>query len=160
MRLRRAGPGDLAAAGAVTVAAYGPFLEGPHDPYVARLADTATRARQAELWVAADDDGTVLGTMTWCPSGSAWRELAGEDEGELRMLAVAPHAQGRGVGALLATAALERAREEQRTAVVLGSLPVMHAAHRLYARLGFVRTPDRDFDPVPGVTLIAFRKDL
>ena len=160
MRLRLAGPDDLAAAGAVTVAAYAPFLDGPDDPYVARLADTTTRAREAELWVAADDDGSVLGTMTWCPSGSVWRELAADDEGELRMLAVAPHVRGHGVGTALVRAALRRAEEEQRSAVVLCSLPTMTAAHRLYLRLGFHRTPEHDWSPVPGVSLIAFRKDL
>ena len=36
----------------------------------------------------------------------------------------------------------------------------MTAAHRLYERLGFVRAPDRDWGPVPGVDLVAFRKEL
>jgi hypothetical protein len=25
----------------------------------------------------------------------------------------------------------------------------MHSAHRIYERLGFVRTPERDWNPVP-----------
>jgi hypothetical protein len=32
----------------------------------------------------------------------------------------------------------------------------MAAAHRLYGRLGFVRLPERDFRPLPGVDLLAF----
>jgi hypothetical protein len=32
----------------------------------------------------------------------------------------------------------------------------MVAAHRIYARLGFVRDPARDWSPVPGVALLAF----
>jgi hypothetical protein len=36
----------------------------------------------------------------------------------------------------------------------------MAAAHRLYARLGFVRVPERDWEPVPGVQLLGFRLDL
>jgi hypothetical protein len=32
----------------------------------------------------------------------------------------------------------------------------MHVAHRLYARLGFGRLPERDWEPVPGITLLAF----
>ena len=160
MRLRPAGTRDLEAAGRVTVAAYEPFLDGPGDPYVVRLADAATRAREAELWVAVDDADAVLGTMTWCPAGSSWRELAGPDEGEMRMLAVAPDARGRGVGTALVGAALGRAEEERRSGVVLCSLPTMTTAHRLYDRLGFRRTPERDWSPVPAVDLIAFRKDL
>jgi hypothetical protein len=31
----------------------------------------------------------------------------------------------------------------------------MHAAHRIYERLGFVRTPERDWNPVPHLDDIA-----
>ena len=33
-------------------------------------------------------------------------------------------------------------------------------AHRLYARLGFVRIPERDWSPFPGVDLWALRLPL
>jgi len=36
----------------------------------------------------------------------------------------------------------------------------MLAAHRLYRRLGFVRVPERDWEPVPGVVLWAFGIEL
>jgi ribosomal protein S18 acetylase RimI-like enzyme len=160
MRLRRATPEDHAAAGAVTVAAYADFTLGPDDPYLDRLRDAAARDRDAELWVAADDDDSVLGCVTLCPAGSPWRELARDDEGELRMLAVAPEARGRGVGEALTRLCLDRFRADGCRAVVLSSLPDMAAAHRLYARLGFRRLPDRDWSPVPGVELIAFTVDL
>ena len=68
---------------------------GPDDPYVARLRDTAARDRDAELWVAVRaTTATLLGCVTFCPPGSPWRELAREDEGEFRMLAVAPGRAG------------------------------------------------------------------
>nr|WP_221634620.1 GNAT family N-acetyltransferase [Nocardioides luti] len=157
--MRRATTDDLEAAGEVTVAAYEPFTLGPTDPYVARLRDTATRDREAELWVA-EEDGAVLGTVTVCPPGSPWRELAGPHEGEFRMLSVAPTAQGSGVGEALARLAVDRAREQGATAVVLSSLEDMAGAHRLYGRLGFRRAPERDWAPVPGVSLIAFHLPL
>jgi ribosomal protein S18 acetylase RimI-like enzyme len=160
VRLRRATPDDYARAGEITVAAYADFTLGPTDPYVAHLLDAATRDREAELWVATDDDGTLLGCVTLCPPGSPWRELSADHEGEFRMLAVAPEAQGRGVGEALARLCLDRFRAEGCTAVLLSSLPEMAAAHRLYDRLGFVRLPERDWEPVPGISLIAFRLDL
>ena len=98
--------------------------------------------------------------MTDPPPGSRFRELAGDDEGEFRMLAVDPSAQGRGVGELLARHVVERSRTAGHRAVALSSLPDMHAAHRLYGRLGFRRTPERDWSPVPGVSLVAFRLEL
>jgi hypothetical protein len=37
---------------------------------------------------------------------------------------------------------------------------VQVAAHRVYGRLGFRRTPDRDWSPAPGIELLGFRLDL
>lgn len=143
------------------MAAYAGFTRGPADPYVARLRDAATRDREAELWVATPDDGDeVLGCVTICPPGSTWRELAGPDEGEFRMLAVAPAARGRGVGQALVELVLEHFRAVGARAVVMSSPPDMTAAHRLYDRLGFVRTPGLDWSPVPDVPLLAYRKEL
>lgn len=161
IRLRRATVDDYAAAGEVTVAAYEPFVTGPSDGYVAKLRDAAARDAGAELWVATGaDTDEVLGTVTICPVGSTWREIAGPDEGEFRMLAVAPEHQGRGVGHALVTLVVERFRAEGMAGLVLSSLSQMTAAHRTYERLGFSRVPDRDWSPGPGIDLIAFRKEL
>jgi ribosomal protein S18 acetylase RimI-like enzyme len=157
--LRRATPDDHARAGELTVAAYAEFTLGPADPYVERLRDAAARDREAELWIA-EDDGRVVGTVTLCPEGSAWRELSGPDEGEFRMLAVAPEARGRGVGEALARMCLDRFRAEGARGVVICSLPEMSAAHRVYARLGFRRVPELDWEPVPGVELHGYRIDF
>ncbi|MCR6031627.1 GNAT family N-acetyltransferase [Nocardioides sp. zg-579] len=159
MRLRRATPDDLGPAGAVTVAAYAAFVTGEDDPYLDRLRDAARRDREAELWVAVDD-GNVLGTVTICPPGSSWREISRAGEGEFRMLAVHPAARGRGVGAALVDLVLDRFRYDGATAVVMSSLREMADAHRLYARAGFTRLPERDFSPAPDVQLIAFGRDL
>lgn len=163
VELGLARPGELAAVGAATVAAYAPFLLGPDDPYAARLRDAAARARDAELWVARGPDGDVLGSVTLCPPGSPWRELAAVDDpaqGELRMLAVDPAAQGRGAGETLVRHALARAVDHGARRVLLSTLPDMAAAHRLYERLGFHRAPDLDWRPVPDVPLLAYRLDL
>lgn len=167
MRIRLARPEELPAVGEVTVAAYAGFTRGPGDPYVARLRDAAARAEEAELWVAVPEDASdrpgpaeVLGSVTTCPPGSPWREVARDGEGEFRMLAVAPAAQGQGVGAELVRHVLALEAARGRTRVVLSSLAEMAAAHRLYGRLGFRRLPERDWDPVPGVHLLAFVHDL
>lgn len=76
------------------------------------------------------------------------------------MLAVHPGARRRGVGKALVGACIERSTELGYTAVVLSSLTVQQPAHRIYGRLGFRRTPDRDWSPMPGVDLLAFRLDL
>jgi GNAT superfamily N-acetyltransferase len=159
MELRLARPDELDAIGEITLAAYDEFMGGPEEGYRDELADASGRFHDAELWVAARD-GELLGTVAYCPPGSPWRELARDDEGEFRMLAVHPRGRGRGVGQALAELCERRAREHGATAMVLSSLPGMASAHRVYGRLGYTRAPDRDWDPAPGVHLVAFAKEL
>lgn len=159
MELRLAHADEIETVGDLTVLAYADFTLGPEDPYVLRLADAARRQREAELWVAVEA-GRVLGTVTACPPGSPWRELSAPHEGEFRMLAVHPDARGRGVGRSLVRLCEDRAREQGATTMVLSSLAQMHAAHRVYAHLGYARRPDRDWSPLPGVDLLAFDKEM
>ena len=107
-----------------------------------------------------DDSDDVLGTVTVCPPHSPWREVAQPGEGEFRMLAVAPTARGSGRRRGAGQALHRAARAQGARALVLCSLEAMTDAHRLYHRLGFERIPERDWDPVPDVHLIAFRKRL
>jgi predicted N-acetyltransferase YhbS len=161
MQLRRARPEEYDDIGAVTVAAYLPVLVGAEESYVERLRNAEARALEAELWVAVgQDDRELLGTVTLCPDGSPWREISTDDEGEFRMLAVAPHAQGQGVGEALARHCIDRFRESGAAGVVISSTPGMTNAHRIYQRLGFERRPDRDWSPAPDVQLWAFGLDL
>ena len=162
MLLRRARLEEYDAIGELTVAAYEPFLLGPEDFYRARLADTATRDSEAEVWVAVEEDSSarVLGAVTVCPPGSHWREIARDGEGEFRMLAVDPTAQGRGVGRALTTMVVDRFRLEGDRRVVLSSLDQMSTAHGLYERLGFARAPARDWRPQPAVSLIVYTLEL
>lgn len=157
VRLARAD--EFGEVGEVTARAYADFVLGPDDPYLTRLRGADVRAREAELWVA-EADGTLLGTVTRTPAGSSWREVAADGEGEFRMLAVSPEARGRGVASALVDHVIDRCRADGDTAVVLSSLEEMRAAHRIYARAGFRRTPERDWDPVPGVHLITYRLEL
>jgi ribosomal protein S18 acetylase RimI-like enzyme len=161
MRIRRARAEDLAAVGEVTVAAYAEFGGADTDGYVHHLRDAATRDREAELWVATPDDtDLVLGSVTICPPTSPWREIAREDEGEFRMLAVAPEARGQGVGSALLDHVIEHWRRLGVDVVVMSTLPQMSAAHRIYERAGFARLPERDWSPLEGVELIAYRLEL
>jgi ribosomal protein S18 acetylase RimI-like enzyme len=161
MRLRRARSEDLSAVGEVTVAAYAEFGDGNPDEYVEHLRGAERRHREAELWVATPDDSEeILGTVTVCPEGSAWREIAGPREGEFRMLAVAPAARGRGVGAALVDVVIERFRRDRAAAVVMSTLPQMRSAHRIYEAAGFQRAPELDWSPTGTVHLIGYRLKL
>jgi GNAT superfamily N-acetyltransferase len=156
--IRPARPDELAAVGRLTLSAYAAdgYLQGTDD-YSDELSDAARRAELATLLVAVDDEtSAVLGTATFCFAGSPYAEVSRPGEAEFRMLAVATEARGQGVGAALVQACIERARAAGSTAVALCSLEAMTPAHRIYERLGFTRAPDRDWQPVPGLTLVAY----
>jgi ribosomal protein S18 acetylase RimI-like enzyme len=55
---------------------------------------------------------------------------------------------------------VDRARELGLTGVALSTQPSMGPAHRVYERLGFTRAPERDWQPVPGIRLLAYRLRL
>ena len=150
---------DFGEVAALLVRAYRPCGYPSSHPYFDRLRDTAERAAEAELLVA-DDAGRVVGTVTYCPVGSSFREIAGEGEGEFRMLAVDPGEQSRGVGRKLVAACVQRARDEGHEALVLSSAPWMTTAHHVYEKLGFERTPERDWSPSAGIDLKTYRLDL
>jgi hypothetical protein len=93
--VRPARPDELATVGALTVDGYRAdgllTRSGGTDRYEAELRAAARRAAAAELLVAAEPDGRLLGTVTWCPPGSGLRELATRpDQGEFRMLGSHP----------------------------------------------------------------------
>ena len=129
--------------------------------YESKLLDAAMRAQQAELWVAGGENEEILGTVTWCPPGSPWRQLAQrDDQAEFRMLSVAPAGRRRGVGRALVEACLSRARLDRMSEVVIWSHPLMAGAHQLYDRMHFERAYDLDGSPAPGVHLWGYRLPL
>lgn len=158
--VRLAAAEELSAVGALTLDAYrGDGLLAATDDYAGQLVDAARRAAEAELWVAVDG-AQVLGSVSYCRPGTPFAELARDNEGEFRMLGVAPAARRRGVAEALVRRCLDRSRELGHDAVVLCSMRQMTSAHRLYERLGFHRLPERDWSPVPGVDLLAYHLPL
>ncbi|MGZ4437937.1 MAG: GNAT family N-acetyltransferase [Nocardioides sp.] len=160
VEIRSAREQELEDVGRLTVAAYRAddlLVEG--DFYERVLLDAPRRGREAEVLVAVEGE-QLLGAVTYCTAGSPWAELAADGEGEFRMLAVDPTARRRGVARALVEACLARSRARGHHAVVISSLPVMTGAHRLYTDVGFVRTPERDWTPAPGVHLWGFRLDI
>jgi ribosomal protein S18 acetylase RimI-like enzyme len=152
--IRPARPEEFAALGEITVQVYRDLLPVGADAYLTQLRDVRSRAEHTELLVAADGtDGALLGGVAFAQRGSPYSNVAGPGEGEFRMLAVAPAAQRRGVAEKLVRACLDRATELGLHSLVLATQPNMLTAQRLYARLGFGRAPERDWEPIPGLTL-------
>jgi ribosomal protein S18 acetylase RimI-like enzyme len=161
--IRPARPSEFERIGEITVAAYTAIeISGNPvvDDYMDVLRDVASRARDAEVLVAVDRAGTVLGAVTLVLDPAS--PLAEYDEpgtASFRMLAVAPEGQGKGVGKLLANYCVARAREAGAIAVLIHSRHTMTAARGIYGKMGFVRHPEIDFE-VEDIKLDGFRLDL
>lgn len=154
--VRAARPEEYVLVGDLTVEVYvAGGLVSPASPYVRTLRDAAGRAAGSELLVA-EISGEVGGSVAYCPPGSPYAELAGPDEAEFRMLAVREKARGRGLGRAMVRACVDRARSAGLAGLRLSTQRNMGDAHRLYERMGFVRTPDRDWAPVPGLDLLTY----
>lgn len=102
-------------------------------PGIDELVDIVT-SPATDLFLATDDDGTILGTATLVtfriPTGRrAWIEDVVVDDA----------ARGLGVGGALTQAMVDRAEELGCTTVDLTSRPSREAANRLYQREGFER---------------------
>ena len=167
IRVITAEPGTLPAAvleelGEIVVRAYDAVgaLEGD-DEYVPELRDVARRVREAVVFAALDGaSAKPLGCVTYVAGrDSPWAQHLRPGEASIRMLAVDPAAQGRGVGSALVAACLDRAHADGRRAVFLHSLPIMTDAQRIYERCGFRRAPERDW-VFPDFLLMGFVLDL
>jgi ribosomal protein S18 acetylase RimI-like enzyme len=158
---RRARPDEYVAVGELRVTAYRALGLLPEGSGYARTLRGFGFDGDCVVLVAADEAGNgILGTITLEPFGPA-SELAHDDtEADVRAFAVAPQGQGQGVGRKLLLAVIECAQERGVRRLRLCTQPAMRVAQRLYETTGFSRTPDLDFQPVPGLTLRAYELAL
>ena len=105
MQIRTALPHEHDVLGERCVRAYRD-LGSVSDRYAAQLRDVGGRAQTACVLTAIDHNGP-LGCVTVILDGGPWREISGPDEGEFRMLAVDPGAQGQGIGEALVQASVD-----------------------------------------------------
>ncbi|MEM8995722.1 MAG: helix-turn-helix domain-containing GNAT family N-acetyltransferase [Acidobacteriota bacterium] len=86
--------------------------------------------RRERLWIA-DQGGRRLGSIMLLSEG--------DDPGaaRLRLFLVEPHARGRGVGTALMDTLLDFARRRDYRSIVLSTVDALHAARRIYERVGF-----------------------
>jgi ribosomal protein S18 acetylase RimI-like enzyme len=153
---------ELEAAGDLVVAAYRTHADMENsDGYLARVRDVRGRATEVDVLVAVGDDGRLIGCVSYVRDHtSTFAEVERPGESGFRMLGVAPEARGQGVGRALVEACLERARAAGRTGLAIVTAPSWTDAQRLYERVGFRRAPERDFEPVPGISLWAYALTL
>jgi GNAT superfamily N-acetyltransferase len=166
--VREARPADRAAIEAIPLAAYeqyaavvpAPLWETYRQNIVATLADAKPAAQ-----IVAEEEGVLVGSVLLYPAGE---DMGAPGRGtammltwpEVRLLAVAPAARGRGVGRRLMKECIRRARAAGAMALTLHTTDMMRVAMQLYERMGFERASDLDFSPAPGITVKGYRLAL
>lgn len=161
--IRPVRPDEYEALGELTVAAYHglPDVMAHQETYDLQLRDVARRATTSCVLVATTPAGELLGGVTYVSGpDDPYSEDLREGEAGIRMLAVDPAQQGRGIGRALTLTCLERARAAGRERLVLHTGTWMPGAIRLYEGMGFLRMPSLDFSPAPSIDLIGYAFDL
>jgi ribosomal protein S18 acetylase RimI-like enzyme len=159
--IRDVGADEYAAVGELRVAAYRTLGLLPAGSGYAETLRGFGFGDDCVVLVAAEEAGSgILGTVTLEPFGSASELARDETEAEVRAFAVAAQAQGQGIGRKLLLAVIECAEKRGVSRLRLCTQSAMQAAQHLYATNGFSRTPELDFDPVPGHTLRAYELAL
>jgi hypothetical protein len=122
--------------------------------YGEHLRDVGPRMTLAELLVAVDGLGAVLGCVTYARFGTPFALVSRTGESELRMLGVSEHRRKAATERLLIEACVDRAERDQAAALVM-SMPRTRgrAAVRGFTRLGFHLVKGREQTPMPGLTL-------
>jgi len=165
--IRDARPSDRDAILAVTLAAYEQYAAALTPPrwtlYRQNIQATLADVRPAAQIVAEEGDALV-GTVLLYPGGAVMANRRGKpatlEWPEIRLLAVAPAARGKGVARRLMDECIQRARSMGAPALTLHTADIMAAAMRLYERMGFARAPELDIRPWPGVLAKGYKLPL
>ncbi|HSF95035.1 MAG TPA: GNAT family N-acetyltransferase [Thermohalobaculum sp.] len=143
--IRAADPGDLVAVRAIARAAYAPYVPRIGREPAPMVADFGASLAAGHLWVAGDP---VTGFVVAYPRGDHWH---------LENVAVAPEAQGTGLGRTLVAHVEAMARASGAAAVELYTNVKMTENQALYPRLGYAETRRAAQD---GFERVFYRKAL
>lgn len=161
MIIRDARPEEYQAVGDLRVAAYRASGLLPEEGgYAETLRGFGFGGDCVVLVAAGEAGGGFLGTITLEPFGPGCELARDRTEADVRAFAVATRARGQGVGRKLLRAVIGRAEERGVRRLRLCTRSAMEAAQHLYTTTGFSRTPDLDFEPVPGLTLRSYELAL
>lgn len=165
-RIRDARGNDRDAVEAVTLAAYQQYaavMPTLWEAYRQNIVSTLAVA-PLDAQIVAEDAGRIVGSVLLYRAGTVIARPGGGSltlaSPEVRLLAVVPAARGKGVGDALMRECVARSRALGAASLTLHTTDMMQAAVRLYERMGFVRAPEIDFEPAPGIAVKGYRLDL
>jgi GNAT superfamily N-acetyltransferase len=141
--LRDFGAADAAAVNALGVAAFEAYRDAYSDwpGFRSRIAAMAALAATGEI-IVAEQDGRLVGAVVYIGPGKPKNDFFQAEWPIMRMLVVAPEAQGQGVGRALAHECIRRARRDGASVFALHTSALMRVALPMYERMGFRRHAD------------------
>jgi ribosomal protein S18 acetylase RimI-like enzyme len=165
IEIRSATPTENVAIEALTRSAYAEYADvmspSAWHALAAAVENALTTNQPVERIVAIQDGELVGSVMLYNAGADAYAGLTAQASvPEVRMLAVSPSARGLGIGELLMKECVRRARAAGAKQLGLHTSASMRAAIALYQRMGFVRSPDSDFQPEGAELVTAYRLDL
>ena len=134
---------DGAQVDALGVAAFEAYRDAYSDwpAFRARIATMSALAESGEI-IVAERDGRIAGAVAYIGPGKPKSEIFLSEWPIMRMLVVAPEAQGNGVGRMLARECIRRAQRDGASVFALHTSELMQVALSMYERMGFMRWSD------------------
>ena len=155
-KVRNAEPSEYKEIGKLMVQVYAQLEGFPSETeqpeYYKMLANIGEAANKpgTELLVAVSAEDQITGAVVYFndmkyygSGGIATRE---QQASGFRLLAVDPSYRGLGIGKLLATDCIRRAKDKKLKQVIIHSTRAMQTAWRMYENMGFKRSEDLDFN--------------
>jgi GNAT superfamily N-acetyltransferase len=153
--IRNALPAEFAEIGKLMVTVYSQLEGFPKEAeqpnYYNMLANIGELTTQpgTELIVAVSPEGKIAGAVVYFSDmkyyGSGGIATQEQNACGFRLLAVDVSARGQGLGKLLTTECLKKAKEKQVKQMIIHSTMAMQTAWKMYEKLGFKRSADLDF---------------
>jgi GNAT superfamily N-acetyltransferase len=114
-----------------------------------RQVGNLTAKPGTEILVAAEPGGAIKGAVVYFSDmqyyGSGGTATKEKNAAGFRLLAVANHARGQGIGKLLSVACIEKAKQQHQKQLIIHTTRSMQTAWGMYEKLGFKRSEDLDF---------------
>ncbi|MDH7447166.1 GNAT family N-acetyltransferase [Aquimarina sp. 2201CG14-23] len=108
-----------------------------------------TKKPKTRLLIAVSATGKIVGGVVYFSDmqyyGSGGIATQEKNAAGFRLLAVDPTIRGKGIGKLLTTYCIDRAKEEKQKQLIIHSTVSMQVAWKMYENLGFKRSKDLDF---------------
>jgi ribosomal protein S18 acetylase RimI-like enzyme len=124
--------------------------------YLEDITDVKSRLGKSDL-IIAELNHRLAGSVTLYLDGSqSFPEAWPRGWAVVRLLAVRPEYRGRGIGRTLMDECIHRCHQAKVTAIGLHTTEAMDIARQMYEHMGFVRFPESDFHPAPGITVMAY----